>query len=78
MRKNLKVGSYWVCLCKDEPKLNDFTIFAKVLHIDEDRNIVYISRTQSFGFLALKPIGFEIKEFLELYTPVEDVTCSLK
>lgn len=78
MDDKLKVGSYWVCLCDEEPKLNDFTIFAKVLHIDEDRNIVYISRTQSFGFLALKPISFDIKEFMELYTPAEDIICSLK
>lgn len=67
---HIEAGSYWVCRAENSYTITSHAIFAKVLHVSDDK--VHYIRKQNYGFLDLKPNTLTIDEFLKYYERLED------
>ena len=67
---HIEAGSYWVCRAENSLTITSHAIFAKVLHVSDDK-VQYI-RKQCYGFLDLSPSTLTIDEFLQYYERLED------
>lgn len=67
---HIEAGSYWVCRAEKSLTITSHAIFAKVLHVSDDK-VQYI-RKQNYGFLDLTPNTLSIDDFLEYYERLED------
>ena len=66
---HIEAGSYWVCRV-EKGEINSHSIFAKVLHVGDDK--VHYIRRQNYGFLDLTPNSLSIEDFLFYYERLED------
>lgn len=67
---HIEAGSYWVCRTENSLTITSHAIFAKVVHVGDEK-VQYI-RKQNYGFLDLSPNTLTIDQFLKYYERLED------